>query len=58
MAEEPNKGLAELKTLIEAGKLFPVVDKTFPLGEAPEALRYFGEGRHRGKIAITMQPSN
>ena len=54
VAEGPNKGLADLKALIEAGKFVPVVDKTFPLSEVPEALRYFGEGRHKGKIAITM----
>ena len=54
VAEGPNKGLVELKGLIEAGKLISVVDKTFPLKEVPEAMRYFGEGRHQGKIVITM----
>jgi len=55
VAEGPNKGLAELKGLIEAGKLVPVIDRTYRLDEVPEALRYFGEGRHKGKIAITME---
>lgn len=55
VAEGPNKGLATLKELIEAGKLFPVVDRTYRLSEAPEALRYFGAGRHKGKIVITMK---
>ena len=55
VAERPNKGLADLKELIEAGKLVPVVDRTYQLSELPEALRYFGEGRHKGKIAITME---
>jgi len=55
VAEGPNKGLAELKELIEAGKLAPVVGRTYHLSEVPEALRYFGEGRHKGKIAITME---
>ena len=54
VAEGPNKGLADLKALIEAGKFVPVVDKTFPLSEVPGALRYVGEGRHKGKIVITM----
>jgi NADPH:quinone reductase-like Zn-dependent oxidoreductase len=54
VAEGPNKGLAELKDLIEAGKLVPVLDRTYRLSEVPEALRYFGEGRHKGKIAVTM----
>ena len=54
VAEGPNKGLADLKELIEAGKLFPVLDKTFRLEEVPDALRYFGTGQHKGKITITI----
>ncbi len=54
VAEGPNKGLADLKDLIEAGKLVPVVDRTFPLSEVPATLRYFGEGHHEGKIVIAM----
>ena len=55
MAEGPNKGLADLKKLIEAGKLVPVVDRTYQLSEVPEALRYFGEGSHKGKVVISME---
>jgi len=55
VAEGPNKGLADLKSLMEAGKLVSIIDRTYPLSEVPEALRYFGEGRHKGKIAITME---
>jgi len=54
VAEGPNKGLADLKELIETGKLVPVLDRTFQLNEVPEALRYFGEGRHKGKIVIAI----
>jgi NADPH:quinone reductase-like Zn-dependent oxidoreductase len=54
VAEGPNKGLAHLKELIEAGKLLPVIDSTYRLSEVPEALRYFGEGRHKGKIVIAI----
>lgn len=54
VAEGPNKGLADLKELIEAGKLAPVIDRTYRLTEVPEALRYFGEGRHKGKIVIDV----
>ena len=54
VAEGPNKGLAELKELLEAGELVPIIDRTYRLSEVPEALRYFGEGRHKGKIAITV----
>ena len=55
VTEGPNKGLADLKELIEAGKLVSIVDRTYPLSEVPEALRYFGEGRHKGKIVIAME---
>jgi len=55
VAEGPNKGLAELRQLIEAGKIAPVIDRTYQLDEVPEALRYFGEGRHKGKIVIAIQ---
>ena len=54
VAEGPNKGLTELKELIEAGKLVSIIDKTFQLSEVPEALRYFGEGLHKGKIVISI----
>ena len=55
VAEGPNKGLVDLKELIEAGKLVPVIDSSYPLSEVPEALRYFGEGHHKGKIVITTE---
>jgi len=55
VAGGPNKGLADLKEHIEASKLIPVIDRVYRLSEVPEALRYFGEGRHRGKIVITME---
>jgi NADPH:quinone reductase-like Zn-dependent oxidoreductase len=55
VAEGPGKGLADLKELIEAGKVVPIVDRTFQLSEVPEAFRYFGEGRHKGKVAIAME---
>ncbi len=54
VAEGPNKGLADLKSLIEAGKLVPVIDRIYQLHDVPEALPYFGEGRHKGKIAISI----
>ncbi|WP_372738941.1 NAD(P)-dependent alcohol dehydrogenase [Neptunomonas sp.] len=54
VAEGPNKGLADLKRFIEAGTLVPIVDSIYPLEEVPEAMRYFGEGLHQGKIVITM----
>ena len=46
--------LVALKELIEAGKVTPVVDSTFPLIDAPEAVRHLEEGHARGKIVITV----
>jgi NADPH:quinone reductase-like Zn-dependent oxidoreductase len=43
-----------LKQLIEAGKLTPVIDRTYLLSEVPEAIRYLEEGHARGKVVITV----
>jgi NADPH:quinone reductase-like Zn-dependent oxidoreductase len=43
-----------LRELIEAGKVTPLIDRTYPLIEAPDAIRYVVEGRARGKVAITV----
>ena len=46
--------LAVLKELVEAGKIVPVIDRSYAFGDVPEALRYQGEGHARGKIVVTM----
>ncbi len=52
---KPNKkDLQFLRRLIEAGKLTPVIDRTYPLSETPEAIRYLEEGHAEGKIVITV----
>jgi NADPH:quinone reductase-like Zn-dependent oxidoreductase len=43
-----------LKELIESGKVTPVIDKTYPLAEVPEAIRYLEQGHARGKVVITV----
>jgi NADPH:quinone reductase-like Zn-dependent oxidoreductase len=56
LAVRPNKqDLESLKELFEAGKIVPAIDRLYPLSEVSEALRYFGEGRVRGKIVITLE---
>ena len=50
----PNQDLAFLTELIESGKVTPVIDRTYPLKEAPEAMRYLEEGHARGKIVINV----
>lgn len=44
-----------LDTLITSGEVSPVIDRTYPLEETPEALRYLDEGRAKGKIVITVE---
>jgi NADPH:quinone reductase-like Zn-dependent oxidoreductase len=46
--------LITLTELIEAGSLTPVIDRTYPLIEAPDAIRYLEEGHARGKIVVTV----
>lgn len=46
--------LAYLGGLLEHGRLRPVIDRTYALGDAPEALAYLGEGHARGKVVVTV----
>jgi NADPH:quinone reductase-like Zn-dependent oxidoreductase len=46
--------LAALGELVEAGTVTPVIDRTFPLIEAPDAIRYLAEGHPGGKIVVTV----
>jgi NADPH:quinone reductase and related Zn-dependent oxidoreductases len=46
--------LVALKTLIEAGKLTPVIDRTYPLSETAQAMGLVGQGHARGKVAISV----
>ncbi len=47
--------LVFLKELIEAGKVSPVIDRSYPLSEVAEALRYYGERHSQGKVVITVE---
>jgi NADPH:quinone reductase-like Zn-dependent oxidoreductase len=53
MRPKPESLLA-VKELLENGKVKPVIDRRFPLGEVPDAMRYFEEGHPGGKIVITV----
>ncbi len=50
---ENKADLQSLKELIEASKVTPVIDRTYGLSEAPEAIRYLAEGHAQGKVVIT-----
>jgi len=55
LAVQPNReDLGFMTELCEVGKIVPVIDRRYPLSEVPEALRYVGEGRAKGKIVITV----
>ena len=53
-AKRSQKDLTFLTELIEAGKLTPVIDRTYPLRETAEAIRYLETGRARGKVVIAV----
>ena len=55
LASKPGQqDLQTLRELLEAGKLTPVIDRTYPLGDVPEAMRQMVEGHTRGKLVITV----
>ncbi|MGD1047313.1 MAG: NAD(P)-dependent alcohol dehydrogenase [Candidatus Krumholzibacteriaceae bacterium] len=47
--------LIVMRDLLEAGKVVPVIDRSYPLSDVPEAIRYLEEGHARGKVVITME---
>ena len=53
-ARTRREDLRTLSDLIEAGELRPVVDRTYPLAEAADAMRYLAEGHPGGKVVITV----
>ena len=52
---KPNReDLQLLKQFIEEGTLTPVIDRTYPLAQVPEAIGYLEEGHAQGKVIITV----
>ena len=54
LTKETNEDLVTLAALVEAGKVTPVIDRTYPLSEVPAAIAYVEEGHARGKVVITL----
>jgi NADPH:quinone reductase-like Zn-dependent oxidoreductase len=54
LAEPSGKELEQLKEWIETGQVKPVIDRTYPLSETPEAFRYLDKEHARGKVVITV----
>ena len=55
MVRRNRKDLETVTELCQAGKLVPMIDRSYPFNEIPEALRQLGEGRVKGKAVITME---
>jgi NADPH:quinone reductase-like Zn-dependent oxidoreductase len=54
ISKENYEDMIVLKELIESGTLTPVIDRTYPLSDVPEAIRYLKEGHARGKVVVTV----
>jgi NADPH:quinone reductase-like Zn-dependent oxidoreductase len=54
MCKERSSDLERLTELIEAGKVTPSIDRTYPLDQVPQAMRHLEAGKARGKVAITI----
>ncbi|MEP7291939.1 MAG: NAD(P)-dependent alcohol dehydrogenase [Chloroflexota bacterium] len=53
-AQPNSKDLSFLSDLLEKGKIIPVIDRSYPLSETAEAIRYLETGRARGKVIVTV----
>lgn len=58
LAQMNQKDLTILADLIRTGKITPVIDKTYPFSQLPEAMRYLETGRARGKVVVTLGDNN
>jgi NADPH:quinone reductase-like Zn-dependent oxidoreductase len=58
LAEVTKSDLSYLANLVQTGKMKVVIDKTYPLSQLPDALRYLETGRARGKVVVTVGDNN
>jgi NADPH:quinone reductase-like Zn-dependent oxidoreductase len=54
MAKSSKEDMTILRDLMEAGKIIPVIHRSYRLSETPEAIRHLEEGHARGKVVITL----
>jgi NADPH:quinone reductase-like Zn-dependent oxidoreductase len=55
LADLDQSDLGVLRDLLAAGKVTPVIDRTYTLSEVPAAMAYLEQGHARGKVVITVQ---
>jgi NADPH:quinone reductase-like Zn-dependent oxidoreductase len=55
IAQFNKKDMTILAALMQAGKVTPVIDRTYKLSDVPEALRYLEQGHARGKVVINLE---
>jgi NADPH:quinone reductase-like Zn-dependent oxidoreductase len=54
IASPMHENLVALREYLEAGGVTPVIDRTYPLNETADAIRYVGEGHARGKVVVSL----
>ncbi len=55
-AKANQKDLELIIRLVAEGSIHPVIDRTYPLSEAPEAMRYLSQGHAHGKVVVAVEP--
>jgi len=58
LAELNKKDLTILGDMMQAGTVKPVIDRTYPLSQIADAIRYLEQGHARGKVVITVAEEN
>jgi NADPH:quinone reductase-like Zn-dependent oxidoreductase len=53
-APDKTEGMAALAEFLAAGRLAPVIDRTFGLEQVPDAIRYLAAGHARGRVVIAV----
>jgi NADPH:quinone reductase-like Zn-dependent oxidoreductase len=53
-AKSNKEDLQAVKELLESGEIKPVIDRSYPLKDVPDAMSYYEKGRSRGKVVITF----
>ncbi|WP_370089773.1 NAD(P)-dependent alcohol dehydrogenase [Ekhidna sp.] len=51
---DANKDLEQIHKLCKSGKVKPIIDGPYPIEKTGEAIQYFGEGRHHGKVIVSL----